>query len=227
MLAAAVPIGLLAGRVGPQRLLVACAVLLPVSMLGQALAGDLPSLLLARALFGLSFGILWTIGPAVAAGGGRGAAGTGKLIAASGAGWLVGPRCPASQPMRSATASRSSRRGADGAIGAGGGARSRCCFAPGWAGRRLRDAVALTRRDRAIAGVTVASALLGIVTGVSGLIPPLVLAGNGLSAGRSAPWWRCRPSSGSRGAPRRRGCPLRASMPGSSALRSPRSRCLG
>ena len=49
MLAAAVPIGLLAGRVGAHRLLVACAVLLPVSMLGHALAGGLTSLLLARA----------------------------------------------------------------------------------------------------------------------------------------------------------------------------------
>ncbi|MGZ8688210.1 MAG: hypothetical protein ACXWZP_07255, partial [Gaiellaceae bacterium] len=38
-------------------------------------------------------------------------------------------------------------------------------------------------RDRAIASVTVVSALLGVVTGVSGLIAPLVLSGNGLSAG--------------------------------------------
>lgn len=184
MLTAAVPIGLLAGRVGAQRLLVACAVLLPVSMLGQALAGDLPSLLLARALFGLSFGILWTIGPAVAAGGGRGAAGTGKLIAASGAGWLLGPalsglaadafgyRVPfVAIAVLTVPLALGVALGRDAAV------------APDGPAGRLRDAVALTRRDRAIAGVTVASALLGIVTGVSGLIPPLVLAGNGLSAG--------------------------------------------
>lgn len=184
MLAAAVPIGLLAGRLGAQRLLVACAVLLPVSMLAHALASDRASLFLARALFGLSFGILWTVGPALAAGSGRGAAGTGRLIAASGAGWLVGP------VLSGLAADAFGYRLPLVAIAAltlplalflvagldpGGGAERPV--------GRLRDAVALTRRDPAIAGVTVASALLGLVTGVSGLVLPLVLAGNGLSAG--------------------------------------------
>ena len=57
----------------------------------QAVAGGLELLLAARLLFGLSFGILWVIGPARAAANGRGAGGTGPLIAASGVGWLVGP----------------------------------------------------------------------------------------------------------------------------------------
>lgn len=184
MLATAVPIGLLAGRVGPHRLLLACGLLLPVSLLGHALADGLPSLLLARALFGLSFGILWTIGPAVAAGGGRGAAGTGRLIAASGAGWLVGPALSGAAADAFgyrlpfvAVAALTVPLALGLALGL-----DRTVTSAGSAGR-LRDAVALTRRDRAIAGVTVASALLGVVTGVSGLIPPLVLAGNGLSAG--------------------------------------------
>lgn len=184
MLAAAVPIGLLAGRLGAQRLLVACAVLLPVSMLGHALAGDRASLMLARALFGLSFGILWTVGPAVAAGGGRGASGTGRLIAASGAGWLVGPVLSGLAadafgyrlPFAAIAALTVPL-----ALGLLAGLDPRC--GPQRATGRLRDAVALTRHDRAIAGVTVASALLGLVTGVSGLILPLVLAANGLSAG--------------------------------------------
>lgn len=188
MLAAAAPIGLLAGRLGSERLLAVCALLLPSAMLGQALAADRVSLMLARGLFGLSFGILWTIGPTVAAGAGRGAAGTGRLIAASGAGWLVGPVL--SGLVADAYGYRLSFLaiaaltlplalgllvGLDLGHGTGRQADSQA--------GRLRAAVTLARRDRTIAGATMASALLGLVTGVSGLVLPLALAGNGLSAG--------------------------------------------
>ena len=40
---------------------------MPLALVGQALAGSLGMLLAARLLFGLSFGILWVIGPARAA----------------------------------------------------------------------------------------------------------------------------------------------------------------
>jgi MFS family permease len=187
MLATAVPVGLVAGRVGAHRLLGACAVLLPVSMLGQALAGGLASLLLARGLFGLCFGILWTVGPAVAAGGGRGVGGTGRLMAASGAGWLVGPA------LSGAAADAFGYRMPFFAIAVLtvplalavvlGLDRAPTEVAPSG---RLRDAMALTRRDRSIAGVTVTSALLGVVTGVSGLIAPL-----GIVVALSAVVWIC------------------------------------
>ena len=90
-LAASVPIGLFAGRIGSRRSLLASAALLPLSLVVLGLADGLATLIAGRALFGLSFAILWTVAPAVAAGSGRGAAGTGRLIAAAGAGWLVGP----------------------------------------------------------------------------------------------------------------------------------------
>ena len=48
---------------------------------------------------------------------------------------------------------------------------------------RLRSAVGLLRHNRAIAGAALVSALLGVVGGVSGLLVPLALAANGLSAG--------------------------------------------
>ena len=48
---------------------------------------------------------------------------------------------------------------------------------------RLRASLALVRHNRAIAGAALVSALLGVVGGVSGLLLPLALAGNGLSAG--------------------------------------------
>ena len=91
MLVAAMPIGYAANRFGTRAPLLLAAALMPLALAGQAVAGSLALLLAARLLFGLSFGILWVIGPARAAAGGRGAGGTGPLIAASGAGWLVGP----------------------------------------------------------------------------------------------------------------------------------------
>ena len=48
---------------------------------------------------------------------------------------------------------------------------------------RLGDALSLVRTDRAAAGAVAASAVLGVVTGVTSVLAPLVLAGNGLSAG--------------------------------------------
>ena len=182
MLAATVPVSLLVGHVGSRRLLLASALLLPVSMLAQALAPGLALLVAARAAFGLSFGILWTIGPAVAAGGGRGAAGTGRLIAASGAGWLIGPALAGivadvwgfravfvviavlSVPLAVAVACD---RSVEAVVPIG----------------RLRDALAAARSERALGGATLVTALLGVVTGVSGLVAPLVLSDNGLSAG--------------------------------------------
>jgi len=181
-LATSVPVGLLAGRIGSRRLLLASAALLPLSLLIQGLADGLGVLMAGRALFGLSFGILWTVAPAVAAGSGRGASGAGRLIASAGAGWLVGPLLAGALtdawgyevafvtiallilPLVIALA-------CDGSV------ESRAPAA------RLRDAIAAAGKERALAGAMLVTALLGMVTGVSGLLLPLVLADNGLSAG--------------------------------------------
>ena len=90
MLGVAVPVGLLAGRLGTRRLLLTSATLLPLSMLGQALAPGLGTLLGPGSCSGSASAFSGRSGrrsPRAAAG----PAGTGKLIAASGAGWLVGP----------------------------------------------------------------------------------------------------------------------------------------
>ena len=185
MLAGAMPIGYAANRFGTRMPLLLAAALMPVALAGQALAGNLEVLLAARLLFGLSFGILWVIGPARAAAAGRGAGGTGPLIAASGAGWLVGPVI------------------AGGLADAAGWRVASAALAvvtlpliplvaryasPRLSGERLeslrlRTALGLVRRNRVIAGAALVSALLGIVGGVSGLLVPLALAANGLSAG--------------------------------------------
>ena len=185
MLVAAMPIGYAANRFGTRVPLLLAAALMPLGLVGQALAGNLELLLAARLLFGLSFGILWVIGPARAAAGGRGAGGTGPLIAASGVGWLVGPivagviadatgwrissaaLAVATLPLIPLVARYASPRTSGGRLES----------------LRLRAAFGLVCRNRAIAGAALVSALLGVVGGVSGLLLPLALAGNGLSAG--------------------------------------------
>jgi len=181
-LLASVPIGLLAGRIGSQRLLLASAALLPASLVVMAVAEGLGLLMAGRALFGLSFAILWSIAPAVAAGSGRGAAGAGRLIASAGAGWLVGP------VLSGAVTDAWGYPAAFAAIAVltvplvvvlacDGSKEERVPVA------RLRDAIAAAGKERALAGAMLVTALLGVVTGVSGLLAPLVLADNGLTAG--------------------------------------------
>jgi predicted MFS family arabinose efflux permease len=185
MLLAAMPIGFAANRFGTRRLLLLAAALMPLALVGQALAGSLPTILGARLLFGLSFGILWVIGPARAASGGRGAGGTGPLIAASGAGWLVGPM------VAGGVADAADWRLASAALAIVTLpliAVVAKYAAPRQDGVRLESlrlpaAVALLRHNRTVAGAALVSALLGVVNGVSGLLVPLALAGNGLSAG--------------------------------------------
>jgi len=185
MLLAAMPIGFAVNRFGTRRLLLLAAALMPLALVGQALAGSLPAILGARLLFGLSFGILWVIGPARAASGGRGAGGTGPLIAASGAGWLVGPMVAGgvadAADWRLASAALAIVTLPLIAIVAK-------YAAPRQDGVRLESlrlpaAFALLRHNRTVAGAALVSALLGVVNGVSGLLVPLALAGNGLSAG--------------------------------------------
>ena len=181
-LAVSVPIGLLAGRIGSGRLLFASAALLPASLIVLGLANGLATLVAGRALFGLSFGILWTVAPAVAGGAGRGSAGTGRLIAAAGAGWLVGP------VLSGVVTDLSSYRVAFVAIAllmlplvvALARTHVEETRAPA---ARLRQALSAARSERALGGAMLVTALLGAVAGVSGLLAPLVLADNGLSAG--------------------------------------------
>jgi hypothetical protein len=142
--------------------------------------------IVARLLFGLSFGILWVIGPARAAAGGRGAGGTGPLIAAAGIGWLVGP------VIAGATADASDWRVASAVL-----AVLTLPIVPlvyHYAAPRLpgehvdrvhpRAAFGLVRRNRVIAGAALVSALLGVVGGASNVLVPLALDAEGLSAGR-------------------------------------------
>lgn len=182
-LVVSIPIGLLAGRIGSRRLLLASAALLPASLVVQAYASGLPTLIAGRALFGLSFGILWTVAPAIAAGSGRGATGTGRLIAAAGAGWLIGPVL--SGVVTDVWGYRAAFLGIAVLTLPLVGLLARAHPEEGPApASRLRHAISAAKSERALGGVLLVSALLGTVAGVSGLLAPLVLSANGLSAGR-------------------------------------------
>lgn len=185
MLVVAMPVGVATNRFGTRIPLVVAATLIPIALLGQAAADSLPVLVGARFLFGLSFGIIWVIAPARAAAGGRGAGGTGPLIAASGLGWLIGP------VVAGGVSDLLGWRAASLVLAI-------CVLPlvplvarhaePRRSGERLESirlgaALALARHNRAIAGAALVSALLGVVGGVAGLLLPLALAENGLSAG--------------------------------------------
>jgi predicted MFS family arabinose efflux permease len=207
MLAVAVPVGAVASRVGSVPLVRVAGAVLPLALLGIALAPGLHLLLAARGAFGLSYGILWVIGPARLASGGRGARGTGLMIGASGAGWLIGPLVA-------------------GAIGDVAGwrwpvvalaviavpvaillARDRTPTSPPQP-VRARDAVGLVRRERAVAGALAVSAVLGVVSGTASILVPEALSENGFSSGgigvvlalSAALWTLTGPLSGRAGA---------------------------
>ncbi len=185
MLVATMPIGLATNRLGTRRLMLLAGLLIPAGLVGQALAGGLGVLLAARVVSGLAFGILWVVGPARASARGRGAGGTGPLLAASGAGWLVGPILSGGLAQvvgwRAALAALAVttlplffvvlRYAVDENAGE---TLDR---------RLLRATIGTVRRSRTLVGATLASGLLGVVTGASGLLVPLALAANGVSSG--------------------------------------------
>ena len=185
MLLAAMPVGYAANRFGTRVPLLFAAALMPVALdraggrrqPGGAARGPPPLRLQLRDPLGdraRARRLGWP-----------GSGGTGPLIAASGAGWLVGPVLAGlvadatgwrvasvvlafvTLPLLPLLARYASPRTS--------GERLESV--------RLRAAFGLVRRNRAIARAALVSALLGVAGGVSGLLVPLALAANGLSAG--------------------------------------------
>lgn len=181
VLVTAVPAGQLAARFGARWLLLTAALLGPAALAGMALAPGLPELLVARLVFGVAFAIVWSVAPGVAASREPGARGSGSVIAASGIGWLLGPvvagvlaqawgwrlplavvaavTLPAAIPFLRGTGCEPLARPVP-----------------------LRETVALLSGSRRAAWAVAVSALLGVVTGVIGVLVPTVLSDNGVSA---------------------------------------------
>lgn len=90
-LAISLPAGVLADRIGARRLTLASGWLMAASVLGQAVAPSFEVLLLARLVFGLGYGIVWTAGLAWLAGASRRDDALGGTVASSGVGGMIGP----------------------------------------------------------------------------------------------------------------------------------------
>jgi MFS family permease len=89
-LAVCLPAGTLTDRFGARRMTLCAGALMAVGTLVQALAGDLPVLLVARLLFGAGYGIVWTAGLCWLAAAG-GAPTIGGSVTSGGIGGVLGP----------------------------------------------------------------------------------------------------------------------------------------
>jgi predicted MFS family arabinose efflux permease len=93
-LVVSLPIGILADRIGTRRLTIGASALVAASSLGQALAFDFWSLFLARVVFGVALGAIWTAGLAWIADAvpsRRGASALGVPVTVAGLGIMAGP----------------------------------------------------------------------------------------------------------------------------------------
>jgi predicted MFS family arabinose efflux permease len=176
MTVAPVPLGRLADRLGPARLVTAAGTLATAASLLLAADEGFPALLLGRCLIGVTTATIWTAGPALVAD--RPAAVT-RAIGAGGAGLLCGPLLAG--VLADAAGARAAFAAAAlltllatlifrGAHRAGG--------APPAAGARLRPALRHPRVRAAALGLL----LLGSTRGAADLLAPAELHGQGLSA---------------------------------------------
>ncbi|HEV8065505.1 MAG TPA: MFS transporter [Acidimicrobiales bacterium] len=90
-LAVSLPAGALADRFGARRLTLASGYVMALGMALQALSPSFAWLLLARLVFGVGFGIVWTAGLSWLGGALPTGSGLGRTVAASGVGGIVGP----------------------------------------------------------------------------------------------------------------------------------------
>jgi MFS family permease len=182
----AIPAGVLADRVGARRLTLAGVCVLAAGALGQGLADSFWVLLAARFVFGAGSAVLWTAGTAwlsdsVPAN--RRSAALGAVMAVAGIGAAVGPSFAgflAEEVDISAPFLIGAALVAAAIVGvatAGRGGRSEHEPQPVLATYRAG------LRERLVLGGLVITVLAGFSDGVVGLLAPLQLDENGLSAG--------------------------------------------
>lgn len=181
----AFPIGLLADRVGARALTIASAGLFTLSCLGQGLAGDFWSLVVARSAFGIALGAVWTAGLAWLADSTSHlrASALGATVTTAGIGFTAGPafaglladRFGVGVPFLAIAAAAAVVTAALLLWDPGRSlARSR---------RPLLATLAGVRRDALVLGSLALMLLLGFVSGGVNLLVPLHLSANDVSAG--------------------------------------------
>jgi predicted MFS family arabinose efflux permease len=181
-LAAAVPAGLLAARIGTLPILLAAGMLIAIAAVLQALATDIPIFLAGRLVFGIGFAAIWTAGVALLSEADTPRSAIGATMAAGGLAHLVGPPlsgvlCDAvdrSLPFWLLAAGAAAVTLL--AAGARDGNQNRAP-APG-----LRAAVRATRSETELRSATMLIALVGVLTGLVPLVVPLLLDRAGFSS---------------------------------------------
>jgi len=177
-----IPVGMLVDRVGVKPLLLVAAACVGLSGVGLALAPAYWALLGARAVYGVGYGIIWTVVPVLLTSTRRRAAAASAAIAVGGVAGLVGP--PVSGFLAELVWT-----GAPFALLAAACVPLTLVLALGRfealgaAPQRLRETVSVAGQDPRILGAVVLMGVLGLANGITNLMVPLELAGNGLSAG--------------------------------------------
>ncbi len=184
-LVVALPLGLLADRLGARHVTIASAVLFTLATLGQGLAEEFWSLLLARAAFGVAFGALWGAGAAwlsdsLADERRSGALGAAATVA--GVGFTAGPLLAGVLAERYDTGTPFLVA----AVGAAAVTAALVVAAPlvevSPPRQRLRDLLRAARRDELVLAGIAIIVLIGLVGGGVNLLVPLQLRDNGVSA---------------------------------------------
>lgn len=184
-LVVALPLGLVADRLGARRVTIASALLFTLATLGQGLADEFWSLLLARGAFGVAFGALWGAGAAWLSDSLSEASrprGLGATVTVSGIGFTAGPVFAGVLADRYGTGTPFLVA----AVAAAVVAAALVVAAPVAPTRpppqRLREMLRVARRDELVLAGIAIIALIGLVGGGVNLLVPLQLRENDASA---------------------------------------------
>jgi MFS family permease len=181
------PVGLLVDRLGARRVTIACGCVFTLATLGQGLAKEFWTLLLARALFGVAFGTLWAAATAWLSDSLTDERRAGALAATAtvtGIGFTVGPvaagvladRYDPGTPFLVAAVAAAVVTATLLAVPPAPGSTEQAI--------RLRDGFRIARRDELVLGGIALIVLIGLVGGGINLLVPRQLDDNGVSAGQ-------------------------------------------
>jgi MFS family permease/SAM-dependent methyltransferase len=184
-LVAALPLGVLADRFGAREVTLASAGLFTLATLGQGVAGDFWSLLVARAGFGMAFGALWGAGASWLSNSLSHERRAGALAAATtvaGLGFTIGP------VFAGVVADRFETGTPFVVLAIAAAAVTISLFAvpavhvTDVTTQSLRDTLRVVRRDELVLAGIAIIVLIGLVGGGVNLLVPLQLKANGVSA---------------------------------------------
>ena len=186
-LVAALPLGVLADRFGAREVTLASAGLFTAATLGQGLAGDFWSLLLARAGFGVAFGALWGAGASWLSNSlshGRRARALAAATTVAGLGFAIGPVFAGVVADRFATGTPFILL----AFAAAAVTIALLSVPPARAtdasAQSVREVLRVVRRDELVLAGIAIIVLIGLVGGGVNLLVPLQLKANDVSTAR-------------------------------------------